>query len=126
MIKILIVDGDPTMLKAIKTILLKEKYVVTSAKNGKEAIEFLNKEIYDLLITELILPYNNGLEIISYIKHNNIDIKIIVVSSINSEEMIIEAFNLGANEYLKKPIMVGELLVRIKKMLDNKQIKISL
>ena len=126
MIRILVSDGDAVMLKAIKNILTKEHYNVTPANNGKEALELLNDNSYDLLITELILPYNNGLELVSHIKHNNIDIKIIIISSINSEEMITEAFNLGADDYLRKPIMVGELLIRIKRMFNNKQNKISL
>ena len=119
--KILIVEDDPIMYKAINNILTTNGYNTASAKNGKEAFEKLDQENYDLVLTDLMMSYANGLEVISYIKSNPIKshIKVIVVSSVGNEETISEAYKLGCDDFLKKTIMVRELLVRIDRLLKR-------
>ena len=119
---ILIVEDDEIMLKAIRNILNKDGYTVISAKDGKEAFEKLENAEYDIVVTDLMMPYANGLEIVSRIRTDDSkkDVGVIVVSSVGNEETITEAFRLGADDYLKKPIMAGELLIRIRKLLANK------
>ena len=70
----------------------------------------------------MMMPYTNGLEVISHVKSHDPtgEVGLIVVSSIGSEDSILEAFRLGADDYLKKPIMPAELLIRIKKILSDK------
>lgn len=120
---ILIVEDDEIMLKAIKNILGKEGYTVTIAKDGKEAFEKLDHYEFDIVITDLMMPYANGLEIVSKIRGDVLKkhVGIIIISSVGSEETITEAFNLGADDYLKKPIMAVELLIRIRKLLANRK-----
>jgi DNA-binding response OmpR family regulator len=96
-----------------------------TAKDGKEAFEMLDTAEYDIVVTDLMLPYANGLEVVSRVRNDNTrrNVGIIVVSSVGNEETITEAFRLGADDYLKKPIMAGELLLRIRKLLANKNSK---
>jgi DNA-binding response OmpR family regulator len=110
------------MLKAIRNILTKSGYDVITAKDGKEAFEKLDTEEYDVVVTDLMMPYANGLEVVSRLRSDSTKrhVSIIVVSSVGNEETITEAFRLGADDYLKKPIMAGELLLRIKKLLDSR------
>ncbi len=122
---ILVIDDDDIMLKAIKNILNKDGFNVVTASDGKEAFELLEHTIYDIVITDLMLPHANGLEVVGKLRHNqgNRNVGIIVVSSVGNEETITEAFRLGADDYLKKPIMAGELLMRIRKLIANKNSK---
>ena len=122
---ILVIEDDDIMLKAIRNILNKDGFNVVTAKDGKEAFEMLENAAYDIVITDLMLPYANGLEVVSRIRNDDTkrNVGIIVVSSVGNEETITEAFRLGADDYLKKPIMAGELLLRIRKLLANKNSK---
>ena len=119
---ILIIEDDAIMLLAIRSILAKSGYNLVTAKDGKEAFEELEKGKYDVVVTDLMMPYANGLEVVSTIR-NDISkrhVGIIVCSSVGNEETITEAFRLGADDYLKKPIKTDELLSRIKKLLERR------
>lgn len=122
MATILLVEDDEIMLKAIKNILSRDGHEVLTAKDGKEAFEKMENCTYDIVISDLMMPYANGLEIVSRLRAdiNRRHVGIIVVSSVGNEETITEAFRLGADDYLKKPIMAGELLIRIRKLQANR------
>ncbi len=122
---ILVIDDDDIMLKAIKNILHKDGFDVLTAKDGKEAFDMLEHATYDIVITDLMMPYANGLEVVSKLRNDESkrQVGIMVVSSVGNEETITEAFRLGADEYIKKPIMADELLTRIRKLLANKNSK---
>ena len=128
MANILVIEDDDIMLKAIRNILGKEGYNVITAKDGKEAFEKLEQGEYDVVVTDLMMPYANGLEVVSRRRSDETkrSVGIIVISSVGNEETITEAFRLGADDYLKKPIMAGELLIRIRKLLANKNSKSQL
>ncbi|MFL9483914.1 PleD family two-component system response regulator [Chitinophagaceae bacterium LWZ2-11] len=116
---ILVIDDDIVMQVAISKILTMEGYNVEVAVNGKEGLIKLKNKTYDLVITDLMMPYMNGFEIISKIKQEESSKKtyIIIVSAVNNEDAVMEGFKLGADDFLKKPIMRGELILRVKKLL---------
>jgi CheY-like chemotaxis protein len=121
--KILHVEDDVIMLKAISRILEKNGYQVVSAKDGKQAFDILDiQKDFDLIITDIMLPYNNGLEIVAKIKTDSElrDIPIIIISSVGNEEIVRESFRLGAEDFIKKPVMSSELLIKIKRVIDKK------
>ena len=119
---ILIIEDDSIMLLAIRSILAKSGYNLITAKDGKEAFEKLDTENYDIVVTDLMMPYANGLEVVSKIRNDitKRHVSVIVCSSVGNEETITEAFRLGADDYLKKPIKAEELLARIKKLLERR------
>jgi len=125
---VLVVEDDDIMLKAIRNILSKDGFNVVTAKDGKEAFEKLDASDFDVVVTDLMMPYANGLEVVSRLRNDSTkrNTGIIIVSSVGNEETITEAFRLGADDYLKKPIMAGELLIRIRKLLANKSSKSQL
>lgn len=128
MSNVLVIEDDDIMLKAIRNILRKDGHEVITAKDGKEAFDKLDNEDYDVVITDLMMPYANGLEVVSRLRNNNTKrhVGIIVCSSVGNEETITEAFRLGADDYLKKPIMAGELMIRIRKLLANRNSNVQL
>jgi two-component system response regulator VicR len=121
-LKILIAEDDILMVKILEFILKKEGYQVTSCKDGLSAIEKIPVLIPDLIITDIMLPFRSGLEIIGYSKGHFENIPVIVVSSLGEEEStVIEAFNLGADDFVSKPFNPNELLLRVKRLFAKTQ-----
>lgn len=116
-LKILIAEDDALMIKILEFILKKEGYEVTSCKDGLSAIEKIPVIQPDLIITDIMLPYRSGLEIINFSKENYENIPVIVVSALGEEEgTVVEAFNLGADDFVSKPFNPNELVLRIKRL----------
>ncbi|PWA09331.1 response regulator transcription factor [Flavobacterium laiguense] len=127
-LKILIAEDDVLMVKILEFILKKEGYQVTSCKDGLSAIEKIPVLVPDLIITDIMLPFRSGLEIIGFAKENYEEIPVIVVSSLGEEEgTVVEAFNLGADDFVSKPFNPNELLLRVKRLLvkQNREFNIT-
>ncbi len=116
---ILIVEDDLMILKALEFRLRKDGYDVVAAENGKEALEKLKSgtNSFRLVITDLMLPYVTGMEVLSYIKSNQSDVPVIVLSAADEEGTIMDAFKLGADDFISKPFSPGELSLRVKRLL---------
>jgi two-component system response regulator VicR len=120
--KILIAEDDNLMRKVLKLIFKRAGYQVFTAKDGLVAIEKINLHLPDIIITDIILPFRSGFEIINYVKENFEHMPILVVSGLGEEnEKVIEAFTLGADDFVTKPFNVNELLMRVKLSLDKNQ-----
>lgn len=116
--KILVVDDDIVMLKVIEKQLTNSGFTVVSAIGGSEAIEALDGFSPDLIITDILMPHTSGLELIGIIRSMyGTKTPILVLSALDEEDTVLEAFNLGAEDFLTKPIKPGELSLRVKKLL---------
>ncbi len=100
---------------------------ITSVSNGIDCLEMLKKEIPDLILLDLMLPFPlDGFSILRILKNDPqlVGIPVIIISALNSEDKINLGLELGANDYLVKPLRVNELLLKIKNLLDiRKEIK---
>jgi PleD family two-component response regulator len=121
--RILLIEDDHLMLLAVKNILNKAGYITTIARDRKDAFEQIEIGNYDIVITDLMLPFANGLEILTKLRSDATkrDVGIIVCSSVRGEETVSNAFRLGADAFLNKPIISEELLSRIRQILDKKK-----
>ena len=117
--KILIVEDDQMIAYTLEFRLKKDGYEVTTARDGREAMEMLKTGKYNLVTTDLMLPFVTGLEVLSYAKLALPGMPIIVLSGDNADVTVSEAFKLGADDYLKKPFNPSELSRRVKKLLVN-------
>ena len=116
--KILVIEDDKIINNIIEFLLKKEDYVIDVAKDGNEGFAMINQNNYDLIITDIMLPYKSGLEVTSYVKTNFPKIPIIIISSLGKEDLtIIEAFKLGADDLVAKPFNPIELILRVKRFL---------
>jgi len=116
--KILIAEDDPLIQKTVVHKLQKEGFDVVPCSDGKEALEALPLELPDIVLTDMMLPYASGLEIVSAVKKlEGKNIPVIVFSTMGQEDIVEEAFNLGADDYVTKPFSLTELTIRIKKQL---------
>jgi len=117
--KIFIAEDETLVLKTIEFRLKKEGYETITVTDGREAKQKLETENPDLIITDIMMPYHTGLEVINFVRSNERlkHIPIIVLSAIGLEKTVLEAFELGADDFITKPFSPSELLIRIKKNL---------
>ncbi|MBC7554579.1 MAG: response regulator [Taibaiella sp.] len=117
MSKVLVIDDDLVMLNAINHILSKNGYEVDTATNGKEGLEKIELEEFDLVITDIMMPHHNGLAVLSMVKNNPFrkQTKVVAMSSAGNLEIKNEAIILGAEEFMTKPIKANYLLEIVKK-----------
>ncbi|MBW3521542.1 response regulator transcription factor [Chryseobacterium sp. NKUCC03_KSP] len=116
---ILIADDDELILKTVEHKLLKEGFEVILSRNGKEAIEVLKTTDIDLIITDIMMPFASGTEILAASKALGKETPTIILSSLGQEEVVLEAFDLGALDFMVKPFSPNELLLRIKRLRLN-------
>lgn len=123
MAKILLVEDDLLTRNIILKILSRENYEVDAASNGIEAFEMLGKNIqhYDLIVTDLMIPNSNGFEIVKKARSlkPGSGTPIIIISNAGNEDMVMEGFQHGATDFIRKPIIPAELLQRIRSILNK-------
>ena len=127
--KILIIEDDIQLNTTITGFLKYKNYKTTSIFDGEMAIEQIDKEAYDLYIIDINIPKISGLEILKYIRQKDLDTPAIVITASLELENLKQAYQIGCNEYLKKPFYLEELEIKInklcKKTTNSKFIKIS-
>lgn len=117
--KILIVDDEKNMRLILNKILSKEGYEIYQAENGKQALKEIKKSSPDLVLLDLKLPDINGIEVLEKIKQYDNSIIVIMLTAYGDIKNAVEAMKLGAYDYLKKPLDNEEMILVIKKALDN-------
>lgn len=120
--KLLIVDDLPENIKLLAHVLANEGFYIEFATSGKEALECLNAETFDLVLLDIMMPELNGFETCQIIKSNPLlkDIPILFLTAITDIESIKEGFKAGGIDYITKPFNPEELLVRINTHLELK------
>jgi DNA-binding response OmpR family regulator len=118
--KILVAEDEMIMLKTIELRLKKDGHEITTCSDGREAIKKIEEINPDLIITDIMMPFASGLEIIEIVKRRNSKrIKIIVLSAMGQENVVLEAFQLGADDYITKPFSPNELSMRVRRYLPE-------
>jgi DNA-binding response OmpR family regulator len=119
--KILIADDEKMMLKIIELRLKKDGHEVIVTSNGQEAIDQIKLQDPDMIIADIMMPFTSGLEIVSLVKQGSLHRKvpIIILSSMGQENVVLEAFNLGADDYITKPFSPNELSMRVKRLASS-------
>src|SRR6516225_5518773 len=118
--KILIAEDDLLMLETIKAQLKKDDYTVLGTNDGREALQALESFKPDLIITDILMPYTSGLELIGILRSEQDNkVPILVLSALDEEATVLEAFSMGANDFLSKPFKPAELTIRVKRLLNN-------
>ncbi|HSN49344.1 MAG TPA: response regulator transcription factor [Flavobacterium sp.] len=116
--KIVIAEDNSVLSLLLKFRLEKEGYKLLIAVDGKQAIELIEEHNPELILTDIMMPFVSGLEVISHVRNKlNMKTPIIVFSSSGQEEIVLKAFDLGANDFMTKPFSPHELVIRIKRLL---------
>lgn len=118
--KILVAEDEMIMLKTIELRLKKDGHEITTCSDGREAIKKIEEINPDLIITDIMMPFASGLEIIETVKRKSGNrIKIIVLSAMGQENVVLEAFQLGADDYITKPFSPNELSMRVRRYIPE-------
>ncbi len=118
--RILVADDDHIEKEYLATILERAGYETVTAGDGREALEKIPACMPDLVLTDLKMPYLNGLELLSEIKANYPDIEVIIITGYATVESAINAMKVGAIDYISKPFNVEEVKIIIEKTLKQK------
>jgi two-component system KDP operon response regulator KdpE len=113
-LRILVVDGEPAILRFLRASLKGQGYIVTTATDARTAIDLVHRDTTDLVVLDLGLPDMDGLNVIRQIRNGGGTLPIIVLSSRESESSKVLALDLGADDYVTKPFGINELLARIR------------
>lgn len=109
--RVLIVEDNKKLIESI-SIELNKHFETEKCEDGEEALYLINQNIYDLIILDLMLPSINGVDILKNMRKNNIDTPVIILTAKESLDDKVEAFTIGANDYLTKPFYIEELVAR--------------
>lgn len=121
MFKILLAEDDFKLCQLLKKVLVKNGYFVTTVTNGKEALDTLNADYYDLLITDVMMPVIDGYELVSTIRDSGSTLPILVITAKSEFEDMRIAFLRGTDDFMVKPISVNEMVIRVGALLRRAQ-----
>lgn len=115
MLKILIVEDEKSISDLIKMNLLDEGYGCTCAYDGQEAADIIEKQVFDLILLDIMLPKIDGYELLEYIK--NYEIPVIFLTAKDNIKDKVKGLKAGADDFISKPFEIMELLARIETVL---------
>ncbi len=121
--KILIIDDDKEMCVLLEEVLGEEGFSLTTSTNSKQAIKYLKEEDFDLVITDLMMEGLKGLELLQESKKIAPLTPVIIITAFGTIESAIKAMKMGAYDYLTKPFQMEELILTLKKALENRMLK---
>jgi two-component system, NtrC family, response regulator PilR len=121
--RILVVDDERSMRELLAIVLRREGYEVLLAENGKAAVEMLEREPVDLLISDIKMPDLSGVDVLRAAKRIDKDILGIMITAFASTDTAVEAMRLGACDYLSKPFDVDLLKMKVREKIESRQLR---
>lgn len=120
--RIMVVDDEPDICKALDFLLRKEGYEVITANSGEEALEKLQNTTFDIVITDLKMGKMDGMELLTKIRETSPETATIMMTAFSSIESAVEAMKRGASDYIVKPFLNEEIKITIKKILEQRKL----
>ena len=120
--RILVVDDEPLIRESLYEILLIEGYRVQMAQGGKEALQLMSKNEFDVVVTDFKLPKMSGMDLLEVVKKDFPETEVIMITGYGSIETAVEAMKKGACDYITKPINDNEIKIIIQRTVESKEI----
>jgi len=114
MSKILVIDDEPAIRKALKEILEYESFEVTDVEDGASALKLVEKEIFDLIFCDIKMPRMDGIEVLAKIREKGIETPIVIMTGHGTVETAVEALKKGAYDFIQKPLDLNRILVTVR------------
>ncbi len=121
--KILVVEDEKGMNEVLTILLSTEGYSVVSAYNAEEAFQHLDKDIFDLVITDIRMPGASGFDILKRVKGTSPTTMVIMITAYGTHEDTIEAMKMGAYDYIQKPFKVDEIKIIVQRALEKRALQ---
>ncbi len=120
---ILIVDDDELVMESFDRVFSPDEngFSVDKTTDGKHAIDLIEKRVYDLVITDLVMPEIDGIQVLRKVKKANPDTEVILITAYSSSSSILDAMYFGASNYITKPIDPAELRLHVKKAINRRK-----
>jgi DNA-binding NtrC family response regulator len=119
---ILVVDDEQTILDCLSRDLRSAGLEVTTATNGEEAVVKINSSFFDLVTTDLLMPVRDGFQVLKAAKQLDPQTMVIILTGNQTGEAAVNAFHLGADDFVQKPCDSDELLCRISNCFEKKEL----
>jgi DNA-binding response OmpR family regulator len=116
-ISILLIEDEPDVVDFVKKGLGEESFEVSVALNGKDGLEMVLNNPYDIVLLDIMIPEKNGIEVCKEIREHGIQTPILFLTALNTPDNIALGLNSGADDYLVKPFKFNELIARINAIL---------
>lgn len=121
-LKILIVDDDPQMCRSLRALLGNTGCALETSNAGKDAIGWMDKDFFDLVLLDLFIPDMNGFQILEHINRESPGTFVIIITGNSSEKTAIEALRKGAHDYIKKPFEPEKLIKTVENVLGQRKL----
>lgn len=121
--RVLVAEDDAVTRRFVVSLLAEQGYDVLVAEDGEHALETAVSATPDLIVSDLVMPYRDGFEVLRAIRNDPrvSGIPILILSMRDREEDIVRGFELGADEYVVKPFNARELVSRVRKLLEPRR-----
>ena len=123
MFRILVAEDDHAIRTLITTKLKQENYTIYTAENGEEALSVMEKHQVDLLISDIMMPVMDGYSLVKTLRDTKHTLPILMITAKSQLESLEEAFTLGVDDYMVKPIRLEELALRVRALLRRAQLE---
>lgn len=117
--KILIVDDEENARVALSRLLAKEGFQVDNVANGFEALNYLRQQLVQIIVTDINMPEMDGIAFLRELNKNFPKVNVVMLTAYGGVESYLEAMNLGAFEYINKPVKIEELKLILKKIVHE-------
>lgn len=117
--KLLLVEDEPFLAKVITDSLEQKGYVVSHAPDGKKGYNLFQNGVFDLLVLDVMMPHTDGFTLAKQIRQSNEHVPILFLTAKTTTADVIEGYQSGGNDYLKKPFSLEELFLRIGELLKR-------
>ena len=121
--RILVIEDEKSMREVLRILLEEESYHVTTAADGKEGIENLKENIYDLVITDIKMPKADGFEVLKQVTEFSPETLVIIITAFGTTESAVEAMKKGAYDYIHKPFKIDEIRLIVRKAFEKKHLQ---
>lgn len=121
MFKILIVEDDKELRQLFQHVLLKNGYVVKGVSDGREALEAMENEYYDLIISDIMMPNVDGYELVSSLREAGNMVPVLMITAKDAFDDMRMGFLSGTDDYMVKPININEMVLRVSALLRRAQ-----
>ena len=118
-IKILLVEDEATLAIIIRDTLNSQGFQVITAENGERGLQLFFHERPDVVVADVMMPNMDGLEMVKRIRNKDVTTPILFLTALSETEDVVRGFEAGANDYLRKPFGMLELIVRIKALVGR-------
>ena len=116
--RILIADDESTIRETLSDVLSEAGYKVVTAEDGQQAVEVLTNTHVDVALVDIRMPKLDGLEVLARTREMTPDVQVIVITAFGTIENAVEAIRLGASDYVTKPFVFDDILIKVERLLD--------